>query len=1487
MPKQVTANTEGSRKLIRKWLADQERRYMLPVLDEEGRATGETYDTRLERPDQPDPNRFRAHLSYLKNKYGGYEPEPGDAIEDFNPVDPYESSGLGESLGNMLKLGYTQSLTGMVEEGLHKFVGIGDEKVDAFGLIDENKLKAWQPNTAEKIGAGISSFFMPADFATLIAGGGAGRAVAGAAQLGRVGTKVTATALQLGTYEGARGFFEGAYTDDKSAIEEAAKGFGKGAFLGATIGGVGEIAGSLIPRTVKGAGMINSANEAAAEVFTLGTVSPIIEGQTPGFDDYVNAAGFIVGIKTLGALGSLPQKSFSRKRLAEVNKMEKAIESGEEPTKVVTGAMDRAIESNPSLDTDFVKRLREVPDGESVGKLGDFVTGEQARKLYTPEVLETQVKMTSDIPAKAENLDVAGWVGWDKDGVYKIFVHPNHRGEAGFTVLHEAAHLMRRARGRELGSEKAEKSADAMAEHVVKKDLTDKQITALATRQWNKQFESKEVVSAHAPIDGRAVDALKKITPDTKAKPESYVFITAPAEKSAQNALKLFGKGRKGATVGVYETSPGKKSWTVLDVSAPSKAERVELVKKVREEAKKAGVPVYLARRMNNSAVMKAMQAEGLVSKKPVGKYHKVIDTNVKPEATPAKALTEADYKAIAEKHGVSFDGVQEAPKGRPSVGTFTLKDKNFETTLNAYTEAELAQKIATARAAYKAKGGADAFRVLSQDNIKKAESFSKEAGEKIRAYAKKVTPDFLKQFRNRATEIESIELTKENGPLSMDTVYKKWHRRVGSYLEQMRRGGFVQRGKVEQWITGKKSLTEAEGKEIAAAIDRMPGETTIVSPESAQVAREIRKVLESLHKEYAPIWKEAGLTLGHQENYFPRIIKSDIRENMYGDIRALRESLKDAKNHDNIAVQQALAGKDRLKEAVEHIVNSGQSKDLYSALKQLNARIEYEMFPSARFEKHRTLELPSNFYERDARVVIPEYVNAMSKRAAELEVWGNNGAKALDLLEKIRGKNYEEWRTIHKGLRIFTGEFNIEHGLRGKAKTFTDAFIAAEFATKIGMGRGTILNLTQPIISFGQELGIWNSIRGGLDLFDPKIRSFLRESGAVDRYLLEASIGERPGGFAGKIADKMGTISGFTGVNKMLQYWSGSTFWRAAQSWHRLAQGSGKRAEWSRQRLLDFNIDPNKPLMIQQNNLLEAIYRYATDSQLQSNMLRDPLMMNDPRLRAVFVFKRFGVRQMGYIKDTMKRELSRGNVMPLLRLGAAGMVGGEATIWTINKIKSMLSGEEAYRQEDNWQDRFLNNLAFIGSLGMMSDLMEIDSISKGSEAFKFAVTPVGVADAFKGIDTVTKFLEDWEKYGDGWLATKRNAYNIFGFAGSYPRYASARLQTTTQKENRVSRLKGIEKSSIFEALMDGDWKGASNRVQNWNRVHVDNPLTMNDVGVGALKKWVKARAKQYARAKGGTKQEMRAIERERYEKLAQQLANKGSAISRYREGIR
>jgi hypothetical protein len=191
--------------------------------------------------------------------------------------------------------------------------------------------------------------------------------------------------------------------------------------------------------------------------------------------------------------------------------------------------------------------------------------------------------------------------------------------------------------------------------------------------------------------------------------------------------------------------------------------------------------------------------------------------------------------------------------------------------------------------------------------------------------------------------------------------------------------------------------------------------------------------------------------------------------------------------------------------------------------------------------------------------------------------------------------------------------------------------------------------------------------------------------------------------------------------------------------------------------------------------------------------------------------------------------------------------LGGTGSIWATNKIKSIFSGEPYYDKEDGLGDQILSDLSNIGAFGMVSQMIQVDNITKLPDAIKFLITPVFVSDAMKVHETYTNILRDWHTYGDGWLATRRNAHDMFAPLGSLPRLAAERTMGVGQRANRVKYRKSQEKGEIFRAWLEGDSREASKRIRLWNENYDENPFGMDEISPAALRKWVDNRVRKYA----------------------------------------
>ena len=673
---------------------------------------------------------------------------------------------------------------------------------------------------------------------------------------------------------------------------------------------------------------------------------------------------------------------------------------------------------------------------------------------------------------------------------------------------------------------------------------------------------------------------------------------------------------------------------------------------------------------------------------------------------------------------------------------------------------------------------------------------------------------DGAKQARNRVKTKEGKQIMD-----GIESADEHWHSLAGKYVEKLRSLNFDQ-------------MTEKEGIKLGKALQK--GQ-----------APQIKRILDDIHKRLT----SAGLKVGYIKNYFPRVWKQNLTQHIFEDLTKLQEIMINSGNKSDKIIASHL--KDYSHETIQlvnHLIKTGQAKSYSKAISKLKSDVSTELFPEASFEKPRRLDLPAWVFETDARKVIPHYIDVTTKRISLVEKFGANGEKAIKNLEKINAVDPNEAKLVHEIIDMYTGNAERINGYKGITRELVNAYYGFEVATKIGLGTATVPNITQTLISTLPEWGAFRVIKGGVRLFDPSVRSGIRSSGIFRESMINAFAGVEPTGVMGAFA-KLTTKLGFNQINKANLYLSASTFEVGVKDLMKIAKGKGLRADWAKKRLGDFNIDHKNPLS--DEKLVKKMYRFSVDTQLQKNVLKDPKIFNDPKWKPLFLFKRFGVRQTTMVKDMVMREVKRGNVMPILRLMVSAPLGGEFVIFAKNKIKSIATGDEYYRKEELFTiERFVNNIAAVGSFGIISDFMEADELSDMGSKIKFTATPVFVNDANDLIDTYTSVMEDYEKYGDGFLAVRRNTNDVLGLFGSIPRYIGKQTLTTQQSENRASHFRGRERTAILDLMLVGETKKAKNRLRLWNKHNPDSGFTIDDISPKELMKRAKRKHKMLIKAK-------------------------------------
>lgn len=676
-----------------------------------------------------------------------------------------------------------------------------------------------------------------------------------------------------------------------------------------------------------------------------------------------------------------------------------------------------------------------------------------------------------------------------------------------------------------------------------------------------------------------------------------------------------------------------------------------------------------------------------------------------------------------------------------------------------------------------------------------------------------KAGPPFLQQARKRIKSTPGQDAVKmiEQADNVQHSKYE------GPWSEKMREAG----------IRGIKKESEAVriGKELQKPTTSDP------------VAGKLRNLLDEMQQTA----ERKGVKIAYRKGYLPRRLKTEVREKLFDESVKIIDELKATSQSDR-AVKAALQHRsDFLKEAVEHLMKEkGQSYK--SAINSINFLSRQEIFRKTAAEHRRTQFLPSHFYETDVRKIIPEYVREISQRIAQVEVFGRNADKWSKKMQEVMDIDFKESQMLQDLVDMWSGDIIAERGFRGTARKVQNLYYGFEMSTKIGAGTAAIPNITQPMISSMPAAGVWRSVKGGYQTLLKTGRKRARVSGALNHAALLTFGGVEPTGVMAKITKFAPMMKPFKAINRFNQYLSATTYEVLVKDLHRMANKPGIRQKWARAKLEKFDVDHTKPLT--QEKISEGMYRFATDEQLQRNVLDDPYMFNLPKVKPFVLFKRFGYRQFVKTKNNLKFELSHGNVFPLVRLLMGGIAGGEGVIFAKNKLKSWLTGEPVYREEDwaDWQ-RYVNDIAAVGSFGVVSDIMDISKVSDLWSGLKFTVTPVPVADIEQIYKTGEKIFKDLDKREIGDVI-RRQSPELLNLSGSLPRWTKQRLRTEQQKWQRARFFRGRKRTEILDLMLRGEGDKAGRLISLWNKNHPTNPLGSDDINWTELKNRAKARVR-------------------------------------------
>lgn len=376
-----------------------------------------------------------------------------------------------------------------------------------------------------------------------------------------------------------------------------------------------------------------------------------------------------------------------------------------------------------------------------------------------------------------------------------------------------------------------------------------------------------------------------------------------------------------------------------------------------------------------------------------------------------------------------------------------------------------------------------------------------------------------------------------------------------------------------------------------------------------------------------------------------------------------------------------------------------------------------FDAFGTMRYARQWTL--PDYLYEKDPYKIYERYVMDWAKTKAARKYFGEN-YKVFD--DNFRQMSPDEQKVALHLVGNIMGRSFVRAPM-GWVKT-QKAIAKAEVFTKIGGGFTTLLNIPQLLYSTMAKAGVYKTIYGiARYAARPETRQMVRASGINNMnsnalHMFAGDMRDIPKfknlDLEGKnLVEKIANLTfsavmtPFNTINRINNALSAAVGEIYIEGLHRSVGRKGIWAKKNRAILEHLGINPDANLT--KNELLKGMHNFASDMQLQRNLLDDPLWMNDPRFKVFGLFKRYGLRQFNFMRHSIiNEEVRKGNVMPALRLAAAGYASGRFVLWARESIDKGLGGNP-----DRWSDEDRSNLVQVinaisasGALGNMTDLV-------------------------------------------------------------------------------------------------------------------------------------------------------------------------------------
>ena len=731
----------------------------------------------------------------------------------------------------------------------------------------------------------------------------------------------------------------------------------------------------------------------------------------------------------------------------------------------------------------------------------------------------------------------------------------------------------------------------------------------------------------------------------------------------------------------------------------------------------------------------------------------------------------------------------------------------------------------------------------------------------------------------------------------------------VSHFLDRMRQAGIL------------KKLNDKEAmKNITAELEMNVGRNSTMS----DGARAIRQIYDDMYA----MFKEEGIdVVGFEQAYAARFIKDDLA-NALKDIRlsimkeapeifsGVQNLTKDPKTRKFLdkKIDSILKEYKDNKSVVSYFksVRDYYKGDSVRVFNDLDMHLMQQATrPFNNITKTRTGNISwvpelnrysIDIFETNAGLNVLNYLRQGANKIATKRYFGENFDDAIKLIDDIeRGVVGRPDRmtaeTLKEVVARVSGIIEMDPYRNFRNKDFVKKMVDFQIGTKIGGGLATLVNITQPLISSlllgNYRIGIPSYMKyfvSGSRKETLNKMGLHKDTEFLKTIEVLAGVTRRGNSASDKALDWVLKATGFTGINRINLGTSASIGVDMMKYLNRVANGESvmlrglplskkvkdsiindtlagqSRQAWAKNKLYrDYGVVWKGRKELNFEELSRGAIKFSKDTQLQRNLMKEPLFLTEPMFRPLLILKTFGIKQAKLIKTGLNRELSEGNVLPVLRLGVGAGIGGKFIINSYELIQNIISGkdeydwrqsklgptgefdkdanilekigtqyggmrpgffggEKNYKRGDYWKDLLtptIEEIAAVGSLGVVSDFMAADN---QMQAVKWAVQPVIWNDITSVYSTWTELNEDIDDFGVSG-AMKRSPQNFVKIFGSNAKRVAARFETPGHMEARIKSQKGRVNRRIVELCYKGKREEARRMIISWNKAHPDQPI--------------------------------------------------------------